>query len=240
MPCDEMTKWGPRYWGAFALVLLSVPATLAAGFFWLGTSRYYLVSTLIAVEAIGAFFLAFEGKRPQAREIVTLSVLAALAIAGRAAFFMTPQFKPTAAVIILAGAAMGAQSGFMTGAVTALLSNFLFGQGPWTPWQMVAFGLLGFLAGILFRPGGLPLKKGGLCVFGGLAILLVYGLIMNVSSVLLMSPVFSWQLAVAACTAGLPMDLIHGVSTMIFLFFFSEPFLKKIGRVRKKFGLERR
>ena len=87
------------------------------------------------------FFFLFENRRPQARELVVIAVLCAIGVAGRAAFFMVPQFKPVAAVVILAGVCFGAESGFLVGAMTAFVSNFFFGQGPWTPWQMFAFGL---------------------------------------------------------------------------------------------------
>ena len=89
------------------------------------------------------FFLVFENRRPQAREVVVIAVMAALAVAGRAAFFMLPQFKPTAAIVIIAGVGLGAEAGFLTGALAGFVSNFFFGQGPWTPWQMFAFGIPG-------------------------------------------------------------------------------------------------
>ena len=97
------------------------------------------------------FFLVFESRKPQARELVLIATLCAVAVAGRSAFFFLPQFKPVAAFIILAGAAFGGETGFLVGAVTMLCSNMFFGQGPWTPYQMFAMGLIGFLAGVLFR-----------------------------------------------------------------------------------------
>ena len=63
---------------------------------------------------------------------------------------MTPQVKPCAAIIIITGIALGKKAGFLTGAMTAFVSNFFMGQGPWTPWQMVAFGLLGYIFGTAY------------------------------------------------------------------------------------------
>jgi hypothetical protein len=82
--------------------------------------------------------------------MVIIAVLCGIAVAGRAAFFMLPQFKPVVAIVIIAGASLGAESGFIVGALSGFVSNFIFGQGPWTPWQMFAFGMIGFIAGLLF------------------------------------------------------------------------------------------
>ncbi|MFR5092309.1 MAG: ECF transporter S component [Adlercreutzia equolifaciens] len=110
---------------------------------------YYLSGTLIVLFAIVPFFVAFEGRRPTAREIAVVAVLTALAVAARAAFVWVPHFKPMAAIIMIAGIAAGPQTGFLVGSVAALASNFIFGQGPWTPWQMLAFGVVGLVAGLL-------------------------------------------------------------------------------------------
>lgn len=141
-----------------ALVL----ATLCLGTLVLEVRSYYLLSLLVLLEIMLPFALLFEGRRPQARELVVVAVLCALGVAGRAAFFMLPQCKPVMALVILSGAALGAQTGFLVGALTMLLSNFLFGQGPWTPWQMVAMGLVGFLAGGAVSLGAAAAHQGGL------------------------------------------------------------------------------
>lgn len=78
-------------------------------------------------------------------------MLIAVATAGRAAFFMLPNFKPVLAIVIISGAALGKESGFLVGAMSAFVSNFLFGQGPWTPWQMIAMAVVGYLAGLIFH-----------------------------------------------------------------------------------------
>ena len=111
---------------------------------------YYFTSMCIIVISIFIFLWSFEKRKPKTREIVTLAVMTALAVVGRLAFFMTPQVKPCAAIIIITGVMLGRQSGFLCGALTAFVSGFFFGQGPWTPWQMIAFGIIGFLSGVLF------------------------------------------------------------------------------------------
>ena len=110
------------------------------------------------VLALVPMLLRFERRARQARELVPLAVLIALGTAGRAAFAFAPGFKPVAAVVIVAGAAFGCESGFVVGAMTAFVSNFFFGQGPLTPWQMLGFGLVGFLAGLLFARRAQPVR----------------------------------------------------------------------------------
>ena len=224
---------------AAVLFLIVMPATLACGILFLKDKKYYIVCLLLIVYAMLPFFFLFENRRPQARELVVIAVLCAIGVAGRAAFFMVPQFKPVAAVVILAGVCFGAESGFLVGAMTAFVSNFFFGQGPWTPWQMFAFGLIGFLAGLLFKEGRLPRKRLPLCAFGAVAILVLYGGITNISSVLLFTAGPSWQTAAATYLAALPFDISHALSTVFFLFVLTNPMLEKLGRIRKKYGLLR-
>ena len=167
-----------------------------------------------------------------------LAVLCAVGVASRAALIMLPQFKPTLALTIIAGASLGGESGFLVGAVTMLASNLLFGQGPYTPWQMFAAGLVGLLAGALTRWGLLRKRRLPLCVFGSLATLVLYGGVMNLQSALQSAPTaltpgiwLSYELA------GLPMDCIHAAATWFFLWVAAEPMLEKLERVKTKYGL---
>ena len=116
-----------------------------------------------------------------------IAVLVALNVAGRAAFFMLPEFKPVVAMTILAGVAFGGETGFLVGAMTMLVSNMLFSQGPWTPWQMFAMGIIGWLAGVLYRKGVLRRGRLSLCIFGVIASTIIYGGIMNPASALMWS-----------------------------------------------------
>ena len=160
-----------------------------------------------------------------------------LAIGGRAAFFALPGFKPVAAMVILSGVAFGGEAGFLVGAVTMLGSNMLFSQGPWTPWQMFAMGLLGLTAGILYRKGLLRRGRLSLSVFGAAVTLLLYGGIMNPASVLMYQPNPSWPMIWTAFLTGLPADLVHAAATFFFLWFLSQPMLEKLDRVKVKYGL---
>ena len=217
--------------------LLAIPLTIAGGLMLSGSRRYMVVSLLIIFETMIPFFLVFEGRKPQARELVILSVLSALAIGGRAVFFALPGFKPVAAMVILTGVAFGGEAGFMVGAMTMFCSNVLFGQGPWTPWQMFAMGIIGLGAGILFRKGLLHRDRFSLSVYGGLTILVVYGGIMNPASVLMYQAEPNWQMILSAYITGVPADVVHAISTVFFIWFLSEPMLEKLDRVKVKYGL---
>ena len=223
-----------RMFAALAVFLLLIPLTVF-GLQVLGDRKYMTVSLLALLEGILPFFLLLEARRPQARELVTLGVLCALGVAGRIAFAPLPQVKPIAAVVILSGVALGGEAGFLVGAVTALVSNFYFGQGPWTPYQMFALGLLGFFAGLLFCGRKQP-PRALLCLYGFLSVLLVYGGIMNPAAVLMAQSAPTLPMFVAAYAAGLPMDLVHALSTVVFLFFAARPMLARLDRVKEKYG----
>lgn len=223
---------------AGALILIVIPATILAGVFLLDDRRYYFISLLVILYTMIPFALVFERRRPQARELITIAVLAAIAVAGRAAFFMLPQFKPVTAIVIIAGVSLGAEAGFLVGALAGFVSNFYFGQGPWTPWQMFGFGIIGFLAGLLFRRSRQP-SRGVLCLYGGLATLVIYGGLLNLGSLLISTASFSWEALVALYATGFWFDLVHAAATVIFLFVLARPMLDKLERVKTKYGLIR-
>ncbi len=223
---------------AAGLILLLIPLTLFVGAYCLEGRKYYFISLLVLLEAMAPFFLVFEGRRPQARELVVIAVLCAIAIAGRAVFFMLPQCKPVLALTVIAGVALGGESGFLVGSMTMLLSNILFAQGPWTPWQMFAMGLAGFLAGLLFRKGALPRSKTALCVFGALCAIVVYGGIVNAATALLWTDTFRWEVLLTAWAVGFPMDCIHAAATAVFLWLAALPMLEKLERIRFKYALD--
>ena len=130
------------------IFLLVIPATLFFGLRLTGRA-YYLTSTLVIIEIIIPFLLAFESRKPQARELVVIAVLSALAVAARVVIPI-PNFKAIFAIIMLSGIAFGPEAGFLVGAVSAFASNFFYGQGAYTPWQMFAYGAGGMLAGTVF------------------------------------------------------------------------------------------
>ena len=226
-----------RTMAAAALILLTIPLTIYLGIHLFDDRRFHFISMLIILQTMLPFMLVFEGRKPQAREIIVIAVLCAIAVAGRSAFFMLPQFKPVVAIVIIAGVAFGGEAGFLVGAKAGFISNMFFGQGPWTPWQMFALGIIGFLAGVLFRKGLLGRSTASLAVFGGFATFIIYGGIMNPASVIIWQPNPTRGMFMAAYLQGIPFDLIHAVATVTFLVIISQPMLEKLDRIKVKYGL---
>ena len=222
---------------ATLLILFLIPLTIFIGIYYLGDKKYYFISLLIILETMIPFGFAFENRKPKAREVVIISALCAIGVAGRTAFFMLPQFKPVAAIVIISGVAFGGETGFLVGAITAFVSNFFFGQGPWTPWQMFSFGIIGFLAGIMFQKGILRKTKTDMCLFGFVATFVIYGGIMNPASVIMWQSNININMVLSSYVMGMPFDFIHAVSTVFFLFFAAEPMLEKLERIKIKYGL---
>ena len=233
----EKRKLSKRTLTATVSILLLIPLTIFVGVYYLGGKQYYLIALLILVETMLPFFLVFEGRKPQARELVVIAVLCAIGVVGRAAFFMVPAFKPVLAIVIIAGVAFGGEAGFLVGAMTMIASNVMFGQGPWTPFQMFAAGIIGFLAGLLFRKGLLRRSRVSLCIFGAIVTVAIYGGLMNPAAALIYARTLNWQLLLSYYVSGIPVDLVHAAATVIFLWLGAEPMLEKLGRIKVKYGL---
>ena len=198
-----------------------------------------LLGLLFLLVSAIPFILVFDKKKPQARELVPIAVMAAIAVVGRTVFEIIPlpNFKPCSAIIIITAVAFGPEAGFLTGALTAFVSNFIFGQGPWTPWQMFAMGFIGFLSGILYRLRILPTKRLQLSVYGFLVTFMIYGGIMNPAALFMSVYQFSWSGLLAIYISGVPVDLVHASSTFLFLWIGAKPLLEKLQRIKVKYGL---
>ena len=216
------------------LVVLIFPLALYL-FAVTGSKSYALMSFLMVILAMVPFLMLYEMKKPQAREWLPLAVMAAIAAVGRAAFAALPHFKPVSAIIIITSVVFGPEAGFLTGAVSALASNLFFGQGPWTPWQMFAWGLIGFIAGLLGRAKLLN-KKWQLLVFGMLTGY-VYGWILNIWNGTGFLYELSWGAYLSLCITSFLPDTIHGISTVVFLLLLSDSWGAKLRRVKYKFGI---
>ena len=213
-----------------------IPATL-----FLGTQVkgrwYYLISTMIIMELMLPFFFRFEARRPQARELVILTVMAALAAVSRVVFAFSPYLKTITGIIMITGIAFGPEAGFLTGAVAAFASNFFFSQGPWTPWQMFAYGFGGFFAGVIFHNHRNWAKPWVLAPFGFLTILLVIGPMLDSCTVFTMLSKFTVKNVLAVYAAGVGYNVTHGIGAALTLFFVSRPLLGKLDRLQTKYGI---
>jgi energy-coupling factor transport system ATP-binding protein len=150
---------------------------------------------------------------------------------------MLPQCKPVMALTIVAGVAFGGETGFLVGAMTMLASNVMFGQGPWASWQMFAMGLVGFLAGVLFRKGMLRRTRAALSIFGALAAIVIYGGIINPASALMSGSALNAKIVLSYYVSGFPMDCVQAAATAFFLWVAAEPMLEKLDRIKVKYGL---
>ena len=217
------------------IFLLAIPATLFLGSKMPGR-WYYLTSTLIIVELLIPFFLAFEGRKPQARELVVLAVMCALAVAARVAIPI-PNFKAIYGIIMIAGIAFGPEAGFLVGAVAALSSNFFLSQGPYTPWQMMAYGAGGMLAGFLFQKGRLPRKPVLMGITGFLGVLLFVGPLLDTCTVFMAPITLSLKSVAAIYVSGFSVNVSQGISTFLVLFLLGKPLLEKLDRIKVKYGM---
>lgn len=226
---------------AWTLALCCAVASVVVGAL-AGGRAYVLVSVIVVLCAIVPFFVQFESRRPQARELVMLAVMCALAVVARVAFVWLPGFKPMAAIVMIAGIAFGPSSGFLVGALSALASNFIFGQGPWTPWQMLAFGLCGLVFGVLARGGALARDhlgakaRIGLAAAGCVFVIVVAGPVLDTSSLFFMVARITPEAVIAVYVAGFPMNCMQGVATLVTLLLVANPLLNKLARVRRKYG----
>lgn len=214
--------------------LVAVPLALGACAYF-QVEHAALLSVVVACAALAIFFAGFEAARPSLKDIMPVVVLSALACAGRMLFAAVPDFKPVSAICIMAGSVFGRRCGFMVGALAALVSNFFFGQGPWTPWQMYAWGLIGYLAGV-FADHGAFKHTSVLYAFGFVSALL-YGLILNGWHVIGFVHPFTWAGALAAFGAAALFDLTHGVATVAFLAVLYAPWRRKLERIQTKYAL---
>ena len=200
------------------------------------TDKYYLlVSFMFLIATMLPLYYRFEKKTIRAREIVFIAVLGAIAATSRVPFVMLPSVQPTSFVIIVAAMVLGSESGFVVGATAALVSNMFLGQGPWTPWQMFSWGMIGFTAGLL--KDTLILKDMWSRLVFGFMWGFLFGWIMNLWYVVAYINPLTWFTFAQAYAASFYFDLAHALSNVFFLYFFSESWLKVIRRFQKKYGL---
>lgn len=233
----EKTKIARSIWLAILILTAVIPGTLLLS--WkAGSRKYYLSSVLLILYAMLPFLISFEKRKPQAREIVTLSVMSAIAVASRAAFIMIPHFKPMTGIIMITALSFGPEAGFLTGAVSGFISNFIFGQGPWTPWQMFAYGVAGFLAGVFGRLGILNgQKKVSAAIFGGITVFCMVGPILDTSTFFTAASGLNRASAAAVYLSGVPVNLVHAAATALTLFFLLRPITEKLDRIKVKYGM---
>lgn len=215
-----------------AVVLFLAGLALTAA---LKDRHYMLLSLVLLLAALLPVFVRLERRPLESRELVLLAVLSAIAAVSRIPFAALPSVKPVSAIVILSAYVFGAEAGFIIGAVAALVSNIYFGQGPWTPWQMFAWGMTGLSAGWLRNVWWMR-KRSGMLIFGFLWGFL-FGWIMDVWYIISLPDAFSWGLVVSAYISSFYFDLAHALSNVFFLAVLAGGWTKVLERFRKKYGL---
>ncbi|MCK9478242.1 MAG: ECF transporter S component [Firmicutes bacterium] len=217
----------------FALILIFIPILLVFGVLY--KINFGIVSTVVIMLSMLPFFMQFENKKPKARDIVPIAVMAAVAVASRLAFAFIPQFKPIIAVVIVTAVVFGAESGFLCGTVSMLVSNFFFGHGPYTPWQMFFCGIIGFMAGFLASKG--LLKNRILLSLFGFAAGFVFGAAVDIFTVIAYTPQISVATVLGIYIAGFWFNVVLAAATAFFLYVAGIPIIKKLKRVQLKYGI---
>ena len=233
----EKKKLGRGFWVSLFVIIVLIPLTVGISWY-MGDRKYYIASVLIMIYSIIPFFAGFESRKPQARELVTLAVMCAIAVASRAAFIWAPNFKPIGGITMITAMAFGPQAGFMTGSLSLIVSDMIFGQGPWTPWQMFSFGLLGFISGLLARKGILTEKRPLIdAVIGFLLMVLVVGPILDTCAIFTMAQMINTESVLAVYLAGLPVNISQGTAVFLCVLLLTRPMMNKLERIKTKYGM---
>ncbi|MGN6257384.1 MAG: prenyltransferase/squalene oxidase repeat-containing protein [Solirubrobacterales bacterium] len=196
-----------------------------------------LTSFLIVGAVLVAGFAWYERSRPPSQVVALVAALAALAIAGRIAFAAFPNVKPTTDIIVFAGYALGGAPGFAVGALTALGSNLWFGQGPWTPWQMVAWGLCGVLGALLARGtrGGNRFVLAAICGFAAI----FFGALMNFSTMAISGGDLSWAKFWLFEGRAVAFEVAHFAGNVAFALIAGPAMVRMLTRFRERFEWQR-
>lgn len=196
-------------------------------------STWQLGLAAVLLAALAAGFWWYERSRPPARTVAAVAMLASFAVIGRILFAPFPNVKPTTDIVIIAGFAMGAEPGLLVGALAALVSNFYFAQGPWTPWQMFAWALCGLFGALLARLSRDRLSRlpfALCCAAAGLA----YGVILNFGSAVNFGGSDLWTSFAVYSGQALPFDVAHAVGNFVFFMLAGPALIAMLRRLRRR------
>ena len=217
------------------LLLVAVSGLICLGVRLFHDRRYNLISIGIAFLGYFPVYYAYEKREGSIRRMVILAVMTALAVSGRFLFAFLPGFKPVTAIVIISGMYLGPEAGFLVGSLTAIISNMFFGQGPWTPFQMLAWGVIGMLSGLPFMARALRRKS--MMVLYGVFTGFLYSAVMDIWSVLSMDGTFNPLRYLIMLFQALPMTIEYMTANVVFLLLVAEPIGRKLERIRIKHGI---
>lgn len=217
------------------LLILAAGAVIIFGVRMFQDRKYNLISILIAFLACIPFYMAYEKKEGSIRRMVVLAVMVAISVVGRLIFAVTPGFKPVTAIVVIAAIYMGSESGFLIGSLSAVISNMFYGQGPWTPFQMLAWGSLGLIAGLPVMQK--ILKNRGLLAVYGFQAGFGYSAVMDIWTVLSFDGSFSLARYLTVVVIALPVSIEYAISNVVFLMLGIGPIGRKLKRINIKHGI---
>lgn len=223
-----------KKWITYGILCILIPAVVLCGAMLFEDRQYAWISLCVTVLSCIPLMFTFEKGRSDTKKLILIAVMTALSVVGRILFAPIPGFKPVTAVVVITAMYFGSEAGFITGAFSALISNFYFGQGPWTPFQMFAWGLIGLLAGLFAKP--LKQHKAVLLLYGTFSGVL-FSLLMDVWTVLWADGTFNLSRYAAAIIAAAPYTAEYAVSNVVFLFVLSKPIGKILDRIKTKYGI---
>lgn len=219
------------------LLFIAAPVLVVLSFEYLDSRYYYISCAALILLSLLPFFVMFEKRKIKTTEIAAAAVMIALCVASRLAFSFVPQVKPLCALVIITAVSFGGNVGFVVGALSVFLSNFAFGQGMFTPFQMLGMGLCGFVCGLVFCGRKSAKNRLAVSVVGFCVTLAVYGVIVDSCSVLMMVTEYTFKNVFAVFLSGLPFNLIHSLTTALVLFFCHRPMYDKLSRLHEKYGI---
>ena len=216
------------------ILLVFIPTLVLVGAIAFKEKMYAFLSLVVAIVSCVPLFYAFERKDTTASELTVLAVLIAMSAVGRFVFAWIPGFKPVTAITVIIAVWLGKEAGFVVGSLSAVISNFYFGQGPWTPFQMLSWGLIGFIAGVVSKP--LLKSRALLCLYGAFAGVF-YSAAMDVWTTVWADGYFNITRYLASLVVAAPATVSYAVSNVIFIWLLAKPFGEKLSRLKKKYGL---
>lgn len=219
----------------YFIVFLLIPLLIVSSYILFRNKQYGLLSLIISLLALVPFIFSFEKRKPKAEELVIIAVIIAISVVSRIVFASVPHFKPVTAIIIIAALAFGKEAGFMIGMLSAVLSNFYFGQGPWTPFQMFSWGMIGYIAGI-FKDRQIAKNTAFILLLGVLGAVIFTGVV-EVWTVLQIDQGFNINRYLSILITSSPILIIYILSNSVFIFLLSKPLLETFERAKRKYGI---
>ncbi len=223
-----------KKWLGYGILCLLIPAVVLGGALIFRDRQYAYITLCVAVLSCLPFFLHFERSANDVKRLILIAIMVALSVAGRMLFAPLQHFKPVTALVIITAMYFGSEAGFLTGALSAVLSNFYFGQGPWTPFQMFSWGMIGFFSGLLAKL--LRRSRIALCIWGGIGGVL-YSFLMDIWTVLWADGYFNLPRYFAAIASAVPVTAVYVVSNILFLLVLAKPIGKLLARMKTKYAL---